>query len=38
MALVADGVDKGKLCVIIDVINQRTVSSAQKHDHLFLSH
>ncbi|CAI8032842.1 60S ribosomal protein L14 [Geodia barretti] len=24
VALVADGVDKGKLCVIIDVINQRT--------------
>ena len=29
MALVADGSDKGKLCVIIDVINQRTVSNIQ---------
>lgn len=26
MALVADGPDKGKLCVIVDVINQRSVS------------
>ena len=26
VALVADGVDKGKLCVIVDVINQRSVS------------
>ena len=26
MALVADGLDKGRLCVIVDVINQRSVS------------
>ena len=26
MALVAEGPDKGKLCVIVDVINQRSVS------------
>lgn len=26
VALVADGPDKGKLCVIVDVINQRSVS------------
>ena len=26
MALVADGPDEGKLCVIVDVINQRSVS------------
>ena len=35
MALVADGVDKGKLCVIIDVINQRTVSSAHKRTTIY---
>ena len=26
VALVAEGPDKGKLCVIVDIINQRSVS------------